>query len=318
MRSKSEKPIALVTGSDSGIGFETAKELALNDYHVIMASRDESNATNAIEKILAINKKATLEFCYVNLNSLDLVNDLANNVIKNYQNLQILVNNAGINDNPFAVTKDGFEETFQVNYLSHVLLTNKLLPMIETNKGRIVHVTSYGHHNAIYDLKSPLWQSVGETTIPEYDGIQTYFNSKLANLLFHYELSNRLELNDSGAISIAVHPGSTKTNMLKRNSYANLKHTFFQIGETLLGQKAEEGAMPTLHACLDTEVKNGGFWGTNGIFELRGRPILVSGSSTSQNPEYQRDLWDHTCNLLKLDPSFGLEKMSEYQSLKGP
>lgn len=303
----SQKPIALITGADSGLGFETAKELSIKGYHAIMACMDESKAMEAINKILTINPKASLEFCEVDLRSFEMVEELASYVIDNYPRLHILVNNAGINDNPLEVTADGFEATFQVNYLSHVLLTNRLLPLVEAAQGRIVHVTSYGHNQAVYDINSPLWQPIDNTQKLHYDGIQTYFNSKLANLLFHYELSRYLSTNGSMTMSIAVHPGSAKTNMLKINSHANLKHTIFQIGETIVGQTAKGGARPTLHACLDNDVINGNFYGPDGLSELRGNPVKVQGSKTSQNPEYQREMWEHTCELLNLDLNFGFE-----------
>ncbi len=244
-----QRAVALVTGADTGIGFETAKGLTLEGYHVIMACMVESDAMEAINKIQTINPDASLAFCKVDLRYFDMVENLSNYVIDNYSNLHILVNNAGINDNPFEVTDDGFEATFQVNYLSHVLLTNRLLPLINASEGRIIHVTSYGHHNAIYNINEPLWERIDDKGNPHFDGIQTYFNTKLANLLFHHELSRLLWASDSRAKSIAVHPGSAKTNMLKKYSFANIKHSIFEVGETIFGQSAKGGGSAYL-ICL--------------------------------------------------------------------
>ncbi|KTD61166.1 SDR family NAD(P)-dependent oxidoreductase [Legionella spiritensis] len=309
--------IALVTGADSGLGFETAKRLAAEGFHVIMAGIRESEAQEAIKAIRNDVPAAILQFEYVDLGSMNSVKRLCDRLLAQYDNLSLLVNNAGVNDTPYRITKDGFEATFQINYLGHVLLTQRLLPLLEANgNARIVHVTSYGHHYGSCDTQSPLWQKISPENQPEcerqYHGIKAYFNSKLAVLLFHNELARRFNYCESSVKSIAVHPGSARTQMLKQNPWANCQHSFFQLSEQMVGQTPAEGARPTLHACLHSDVKNGDFYGPDGILELRGSAKLVRGSRDSESKISGYELWNHTMNLLRIDFNLDTDYEPEY------
>lgn len=300
--------IAIITGANSGIGYETTIELAKAGYIVVMACINISGAQESKKKILEQIPEAQLIIEYLDLGSLSSVRTFTEKIINQYNEISLLINNAGINNAPFVLTEDGFESTFQVNYLGHFYLTQHLLPLLEKNgNGRVITVTSYGHHSGVISFDNPFLQHHEPDNPPlssSYNPFQAYFNSKLANLLFSRELDRRLRATGSSIKSIAVHPGSVQTNMLKKNNFVSLQYLFFSTGEKLIGQTAKEGAQCSVKACLDPDIVGGEFFGPGGLFELTGYPSLVNGSQSSNDKNLSAMLWQYTEELLDMSLNF--------------
>jgi NAD(P)-dependent dehydrogenase (short-subunit alcohol dehydrogenase family) len=268
----------IVTGANSGIGFQTAKMLALKGARVVMGCRNPEKSFRAIKKILRKNNGARLEFIHLDLASLHSIKMFAKEFKKNNDRLDILINNAGVMATPHRKTDDGFEYQFGINHLGHFTLTGYLIDLLmKTSGSRVVTVTSIAHFRGrmhFDDMEGESW----------YSRMRGYRQSKLANLLFAYELQKRLRESGSGTISIAVHPGIASTNILWLPfPVAQMKH--------LVLMRASKGALSVLMAATDRTIKGGEYIGPSSTSQLFGYPSVLKSSDQSFDKTKWEKLW---------------------------
>lgn len=276
----------VITGSNSGIGFDTARICANKGAHVILACRNEQKATQAIEDIQQQSPQAHVEFVQLDLASLTSIEICATQLLDQFNTIDILVNNAGIMMTPYGTTEDGFEQQIGINHLGHFALTGHLLPAITAAKdSRVVHVSSMAHGWGTMDYTNLLFED-GEG----YSASAAYGRSKLANLLFMRALQKRFETHPIDAISVAAHPGMASTNLsryLAERWYLKL----FMPLEPLITQSSERGALPTLRALSDPDVQGGDYFGPDGFKQYRGYPVRVGSSRASRDMRSAEQLW---------------------------
>jgi NAD(P)-dependent dehydrogenase (short-subunit alcohol dehydrogenase family) len=276
--------VAVITGANSGIGFETAGLLASKGAKVVLAVRDLTKGGESAARIKAGNPHADIVLQELDLASLGSIRAAAEDLTAAYPQINLLINNAGVMGTPKAATKDGFELQFGTNHLGHFALTGLLLDhMLPVQDSRIVTVSSLGHRaRAAIDFDDLQSER-------RYDRFAAYGRSKLANLLFTYELQRRLAANGGPTIAVAAHPGSSRTD-LGRNSPAWLRFSFTVLGP-LIFQRPQLGALPTLRAATDPAVRGGQYYGPGGFAEQRGYPTCVQSSAQSHDEELQQRLW---------------------------
>lgn len=270
--------VAVVTGANSGLGLVTARELARHGARVVLACRIEARGRAAAELIAAEVPGAEVEFGRLDLGDLASVREFADSFP--YDRLDLLVNNAGVMALPYARTVDGFETQFGVNHLGHFALTGLLFPAIAATPGaRIVTVSSLMH--ALADLDPEDLNSEKGT----YRKWVAYGRSKSANLLFTHELARRLAVTGSEVVAAAAHPGYASTNLQTAGPRLEGRkgaERLMEIGNRVLGQSAEDGALPTLYAATAPGVRPDTFVGPS-FAMWRGSP------STSWRARRTRD-----------------------------
>jgi NAD(P)-dependent dehydrogenase (short-subunit alcohol dehydrogenase family) len=281
--------VIVVTGANSGIGLVAARAFAMASAHVVLACRSEPAATEAIARIRAEHPAASLSFLRLDLADLASVRAFAEAFGKTHDRLDILCNNAGVMALPYRKTADGFEMQFGTNHLGHFALTGLLLDrLIRAAPSRVVTVSSGAHKSGTIrfdDLH-------GER---RYSKWPAYMQSKLANLLFAYELHRRLDARGVDVRSVACHPGYTATNLLvtgARMEQATFSELLFRWADATLAQPAEMGALPTLFAAVAEEVRGGDYIGPDGLLELYGHPVKVQSNARSHDQEAARRLWE--------------------------
>ena len=275
--------IAIVTGANSGIGFETARALAAKGAHVVLACRNQEKGRDALARIEADQPAGSLELMLLDLSDLDSVAAFAEGFAARHQRLDLLINNAGVMVPPESATKQGFELQFGTNHLGHFALTGHLLPLLTATAGsRVVMVSSTAHYFGKIDFDDLDFQQRG------YKPWAAYGQSKLANLLFAFELQRRLEEAGADTLVTAAHPGWTATNLQKHGS-AGLISTF----NPFVAMEPPEGALPTLRAATDPEAAAGAYYGPRGLFELRGAPKPNAKlTKRARDMETAARLWD--------------------------
>lgn len=278
--------VIIVTGGNSGIGFEAAKEFARKGAKTILACRNMDKAEAALAEIKAEIPNAPVEIILLDLASLASIHQFANKFIKKYKQLDVLVNNAGIMMVPYSTTEDGFESQIGTNHLGHFALTGLLIEvLLNTPNSRIVNISSGGHRMGKMDFHNLLYKN-GKG----YGAARAYGRSKLANLLFTYQLQRRFEAIGANAIAVAAHPGGSDTNLGK-----HLKHTWqfklLSLFAKYIMQSAAMGALPTIRAAVDPDVTGGQYFGPNGFMEMTGYPIIVPSNAASHNKNDARQLW---------------------------
>lgn len=282
----------LITGANTGIGYEAARVLAGRGARVLLGCRSDQRARDARQRILALHPKAEVETLALDLGSLESVRRAAAEVLGESR-LDVLINNAGIMIPPREETADGFESQFGVNHLGHFALTGLLLPkLLATPAARIVTVSSGAHK----------WGKIEFDDVhakKSYSRQGRYGMSKLANLLFTNELQRRLAARDADTLAVACHPGVSDTELSR---YFPAWVTLFAPLLRAFSQPPPQGALPTLRAATDPAVRGGEYYGPSQRFEMVGPPILVEGNSASRNPELARRLWDLSIELTGVDP----------------
>lgn len=269
--------ITIITGANSGIGYDAARELAKKNATIIMACRNTAKGDNAAQTILDEYPQAKVEVMQLDLAGLDSVRSFAERFRMKYDHLDMLINNAGIMAVPYGVTADGFESQFGTNHLGHFALTGLLLDLLLSTQGsRVVTISSTGHRVGKIDFDDL-------NSEKSYSKWGAYGQSKLANLLFAYELQRRLAATGSSTISIAAHPGYTATNLQSG--------TFFKFLNPIFGQDQEMGALPTLYAATSPEVNGCDYIGPDGFMEQRGYPKKVHSNGDSHDEAIARKLW---------------------------
>jgi NAD(P)-dependent dehydrogenase (short-subunit alcohol dehydrogenase family) len=269
---------AIVTGANSGIGYEMALALARKEATVILACRNKDKGEAAVRQIDQEYPEAKAELMQLDLSDLASVRRFAGDFASHHGGLDILINNAGIMAPPFGKTADGFELQFGTNHLGHFALTGLLYNfIIRTPQARVVTVSSGGHRFAEIDFDN-LNAEKG------YDRQRAYAQSKLANLLFTYELQRRFEAAGVDAIAAAAHPGWTATNLQAHWRMVRILNPF-------IAQKPKMGALPTLYAATAPDVRGGDYYGPAGWQELRGYPTKVQSSDRSHDTAVAAKLW---------------------------
>lgn len=276
--------IAVVTGANSGIGFEAASVLAARGAHVVLAVRNPEKGGEARERILAASPNAEVTVRELDLTSLDSVRAAAAALKTGFPRVDLLINNAGVMWTPKEVTRDGFELQFGTNHLGHFAFTGLLLDQLLTVPGsRVVTVASLAHRMmADIHFDDLQWEH-------RYSRIGAYGQSKLANLLFTYELQRRLAADSEPTIAVAAHPGGSYTELAR--NVPTVLHPAYRIVGPLIFQNAAMGALPTLRAATDPTASGADYYGPDGIGEQRGNPKLVHSSPRSHDPDLQRRLW---------------------------
>jgi NAD(P)-dependent dehydrogenase (short-subunit alcohol dehydrogenase family) len=274
--------IAIVTGANSGIGYEVTLGLIKKDFEVIMACRNIQKAEEAKSKILKMFPKAKINPMLIDTSSLNEVKRFADQFQKQYTKLHLLINNAGIMMSPYKVSVDGFENQFATNYIGHFALTGLLLPTLTSTPGaRIISLSSLS-----YKWSEILFDDLQFKK--RYSKTKAYGQSKRACLLFAFELQRKLTAAGYDTLSIAAHPGLSKTNL--DQYYPALIRP---LGNLFL-QPAAKGALPILFAALDKELKGGEFIGPDGFQQMRGYPTKVVADEYSNNKEVALRLWSES------------------------
>jgi NAD(P)-dependent dehydrogenase (short-subunit alcohol dehydrogenase family) len=279
--------IAVITGANTGLGFETAKALAAKGAHVVIAVRNTDKGVQAADRISGAVSVQALD-----LTSLDSIRTAADQLKADHPRIDLLINNAGVMTTPKGTTKDGFDLQFGTNHLGHFALTGLLLDaMLDVEGARIVTVSSNGHKmgGAIHwdDLQ---WER-------SYNRMGAYSQSKLANLMFTYELQRRLAPRGK-TIAVAAHPGTSNTELARNLPAAVLPAMNAVAG--VIAQSAAAGALPSLRAATDPAVLGGQYYGPANLAQWRGAPVVVASSDRSYDLEQQRRLWTVSEELTKV------------------
>jgi NAD(P)-dependent dehydrogenase (short-subunit alcohol dehydrogenase family) len=286
----------VVTGANSGIGLEAAKILAAHGARVVLAGRDRARTATAAEQVTGAAAGPQAETAELDLASLESVRAAAADISARFPRLDLLINNAGIMFTPYGLTKDGFELQFGTNHLGHFALTGLLLPaLLEVPGSRVVTVSSWGHRAGRMNFDDLMHAR-------HYSRYTAYGQSKLANLMFTYELQRRLGAARAQTIATAAHPGTARTQLTRHMSPladASMSARFHTMNSWWV-QDAAMGALPTLRAATDPAATGGAYYGPDGLFQLTGFPVLVRSSGRSQNAEAQRRLWAESEKLTQV------------------
>lgn len=276
----------IVTGANSGLGFEASKMFAENNAHVIMACRSLDKGKKARKQIKDDVEEASLEVRKIDLASLESVKDFAEEYKANNDSLDILCNNAGVMAIPRKETEDGFEMQFGVNHLGHFALTGHLIQMlVDTEDSRVVTQSSALHESGTINFDDLNKEEA-------YDKWKAYGQSKLANVLFGYELDRRLE--DKDVKSVVCHPGYSSTNLQYRGPKENgskIQLGIMKITNTLIAQSARKGALPMLYAATSRDIEGGEYVGPGGLADMRGYPVKQDSSKESHDKDIAEALW---------------------------
>jgi NAD(P)-dependent dehydrogenase (short-subunit alcohol dehydrogenase family) len=272
---------AVITGANTGLGYETAAALATSGASVVLAVRNLDKGKEAARRIEQSTLGARVTLQQLDLTSLDSINAAAGELRDQYDTIDLLINNAGVMWTPKSTTKDGFELQFGTNHLGHFAFTGLLLDRLLPVEGsRIVTVSSQGHRiRAAIHFDDLQWER-------SYSRVGAYGQAKLANLLFTYELQRRLI--GRNTIAVAAHPGGSKSE-LTRNLPRPVSAAM-RVVEPLF-QAADMGALPTLRAATDPSVLGGQYYGPDGFAEQRGYPKVVASSDQSHDVDIQQRLW---------------------------
>ena len=272
--------IAVITGANTGIGYQAAWYLAGRGATIVLAGRDAARTKAAHDRLLGQLPEARLDTVALDLASLQSVRQAAVEIRARYPRLDLLINNAGVMMCPRGQTADGFELQLGTNHLGHFALTGLVLPsLLDVDGSRVVTVSSNGHKMGrinFIDLQSER----------RYNRVTAYAQSKLANLLFTYELQRRLAEAHAPTIAVAAHPGTSDTELVRHLP------GWMKVGSRLVpNQDAVHGALPTVRAATDPAAGGGDYYGPSGFGEFSGPPVRVKSSARSHDASAARQLW---------------------------
>ena len=270
--------VVIVTGANTGIGFHTAKHLAEKGADVILACRNMTKAASALERIREVAPSAMVSTSELDLSEPASVEAFAERTLVEQTRLDLLINNAGIMIPPYRLNSAGHELQFATNHLGHFALTGRLIEALTGTKGsRIVTVSSLAHNTGRIRFDDLQFSR-------RYKPWAAYAQSKLANLLFTFELDRRLKTIGAETSAVAAHPGYTSTGITQSSSWMDYFTPW-------TGQSADLGSWPTLRAATDAEVEGGSYWGPRWLFEIWGAPKRVSSSRASRDQAVAERLW---------------------------
>ena len=280
---------AVVTGANSGLGFETSKALAGAGATVVMACRNPDKADAAADAVRAAHPRANVNIKLLDLADLDSVQHFADQVHDEYKKLDLLINNAGVMALPERRTRQNFEMQFGTNHLGHFALTGRLFDLLKaTPKARVVTLSSLAHRFGKLRFKDPNWER-------GYSKWPAYGQSKLANLMFALELDRRLRRRGLDIMSLAAHPGFSATHLqlagpeMTGNRIAGLA---MRASNAMFSQSQAAGALPTLYAAVSREVTGGDYVGPSGLFEMQGQPGPAHIARHAKSTDAARRLWE--------------------------
>ncbi|TDD49511.1 SDR family NAD(P)-dependent oxidoreductase [Kribbella antibiotica] len=283
---------ALVTGATSGLGYETAKVLLQRGAEVILAARNPEKTAEAARRLTGDTQRVpvTVELDLADLSSVERA---ATHLTNTYDSIDILVNNAGVMATPYRQTLDGFELQIGTNHLGHFALTARLMPLLQS--GRVVTVSSFMHKSARIIQQSDLRQPAGN-----YSKWPQYSMSKLANLLFMFELGRRVPT----VVSVGAHPGYASTHLQAAGPELAGAKLMAKVwaGLNLFAQSAAAGAEPSLYAATEPDLRSGTYVGP-GLFEFRGAPKVVQPTQRAQDPQLAEQLWAWSVEATGVDPA---------------
>ena len=284
----------VVTGANSGIGYEAALALAKKGANLVLACRSPERSQAAADRIRAAAPEARLELAPLDLASLRSVRAFADWFLRTHDRLDVLVNNAGVMAIPRQVTEDGFEMQLATNHLGHFALTGLLLGrLLASAPSRVVNVSSMVHTIGKFDWRDMQLER-------RYSKWGAYARSKLANLFFTYELSRRLEARGAHVIAVACHPGYAATNLQSvgpQLSGSPVAKAFMAFSNAVFAQSAAAGAWPTLRAATAPDVHGGDYYGPDGPMHMLGSPIKHASHRRSYDRDAALRLWDESARL---------------------
>ena len=282
--------VVIVTGANSGVGYPVALEFARKHAKVYLACRNKQRGEDAIKRIKVQVPQANVVFGELDLNDLSSVRAFSEFIKEKETKVDILVNNAGfikmVQDPGLELNKDGLETQFATNFIGHFLLTGLLIPFLKkSDSARVVNVTSDYHKKA-----KPLDFDNLDYSKGGYSGIDAYANSKLANLLFSFELQRRYP----EMLITSAHPGLTATEGFNSEfaKYGGIRSWIMKLVSWLFIQTSEMGALPSMYAATGKVVKNG-YYGPGGFGGMRGYPVQTEPSKLAKDPEVARKLWEY-------------------------
>ncbi len=271
--------VAIVTGANTGIGYETARALARKGARVILACRDMAKAQAAATAIAAEKPAGSVEAQPLDLSDMESIQRFAQSFTSSQTRLDLLINNAGVMVPPEGRTRQGFELQFGTNHLGHFALTAQLLPLLRRTAGsRVVVVASNAHRDGRIDLEDLNFERRG------YKAWPAYCQSKLANLLFVLELQRRLSAAGARTLVTAAHPGWTATDLQRSWWIVRMLNPY-------LAMKPVDGALPTLRAATDPDAMAGEYFGPRYLMEMSGPPVRARLSRRAQDQETAARLW---------------------------
>jgi NAD(P)-dependent dehydrogenase (short-subunit alcohol dehydrogenase family) len=284
----------VVTGANSGIGLEAAKALAHQGAHVIMACRSMEKAEAAMRLVCDEVPDASIETVPLDLADLDSVALAADRILDGHGCIDVLINNAGVMALPRRLTRDGFEMQLGTNHLGHFAFTGRLLPaLLSSTSARVVNVSSMAHR-------------IGRLRLDDLQGERRYTRwgaygqSKLANLLFTFELQRRFERDGLSIMSIACHPGYANTHLqlvAAEEADSAWRKAFWRLVNTYIAQSAAMGALPTLFAATDPTACGGDFIGPGGVTQMAGHPVKVQPAGHARSLSGAAGLWEQSVTL---------------------
>jgi len=281
----------VITGANSGIGYEAARMLSAHGGNIVMACRSQTKGEAALAS-LARTAKGTVDLVTLDLSDLSSVRSCAEVVRKQHDRIDGLINNAGIMMTPQQTTTDGFDLQVGTNHLGHFLWTGLLYDRVEAAEGRIVVLSSIVHKYFALDIDDFMIRK-------NYTPIRAYTQSKLANLMFAIELDRRLMKSGSKAVCIACHPGYSDTN-LQTTGPTGIAKMIMRLSNTVIAQSPKAGAVPTVLAAAGLEAQRGAYYGPTGLGDMRGRVSDAKVADHALDTEKQARLWDISEELVGL------------------
>jgi NAD(P)-dependent dehydrogenase (short-subunit alcohol dehydrogenase family) len=275
--------VAIVTGSNTGLGYETALGLAARGAHVVLAVRDVDKGKAAAARLVGTAPRADVTVQSLDVGSLQSIRAAADELRTAYPRIDLLINNAGVMYPPKTLTADGFELQFGTNHLGAFALTGLLLEnLLPVEGSRVVAVASIAHTQGGIQFDDLQWER-------RYNRVAAYGQSKLSNLLFTYELNRRLAARDELTIAVAAHPGISNTELMRHVPGSGLPGVSALAG--LVTNSPAMGALATLRAATDPAVRGAEYYGPDGFRELRGHPERVESNKQSHDQDVQGRLW---------------------------
>ena len=271
--------VIIVTGATSGLGKQATQVLAGKNATVIMAVRNTEKAAGVRQAFLKANPNAKIEIAQLDLSNLQSVEAFAADFNKQYDRLDVLINNAGVMMCPYSKTADGFEIQMGTNHFGHFALTGHLMPKLRATAGsRVVATSSMAHIGGNIDFQDINWEN------RDYNTSRAYGDSKIANLYFTYEFARKYKDDPQAPRITAAHPGWTTTELQRHAGNMNFLNRFF-------GQDVSMGVLPTLRAAYDPEAQAGDYFGPKGFMEMGGHPKKVRSNKRSQDQAIAEKLW---------------------------
>jgi len=283
--------VVVISGANTGIGFEIARILSLKGAMVILACRDETRGKEAQNNI---NGKC--EYINLNLQSFKSIEVFSDQVMKTYPKVDVLINNAGVMRPPFTRTKEHLELTFAVNYIGYYLLSHRLIPMMKDVQGsRVVNMSSISQ----YRINHFDWANINSEF--HYDKMKTYALSNLFRMMFTIELNTKLREKNYQTLSVACHPGVSITNIVRNMPKILSNSIFTKILNTTVFQSPDKAAIPAIMAATSKLVKGGEFVGLDTKRQFRGRPKVVEPNKLAMDPILREQLWNKSVEITGVD-----------------